>query len=274
MLERQSRSKGKAGTPKIDLVSITQALLVAECLSFRRAARVLGTPQSAISRRIRALEDVLGVSLFERTPAGVRPTTTGAQFFEQARVGLRQFDDAVQAAGAAGRGTIGRLDIGILSSMAAGFLREVIRTFHAGHVDVALHIVEGASREQVALVREGRLDVAFVLGALDLPNCNVTQLWTERIFVALPQGHLLCDCDEITWESLRDEKVILCQSESGGAIHDRLITRLAQLGYSPCVERLDVGREALMHLVALGLGVSFTSEATVATEFRVPSDSG
>ncbi len=53
----------------------------------------------------------------------------------------------------------------------------------------------------------------------------------------------------------------------GGAIHDRLITRLVQLGYSPWIERLDVGREALMNLVALGLGVSFTSEATVATQF-------
>jgi LysR substrate binding domain len=105
------------------------------------------------------------------------------------------------------------------------------------------------------------------LGASDLPNCEFAQLWTEQIFVALPQGHALCDCDEIRWESLRNEKVILCQSELGGAVHDRLITRLAQLGYSPWIERLDVGREALMNLVALGLGVSFTSEATVATQF-------
>jgi DNA-binding transcriptional LysR family regulator len=267
MVERQSPAKGNSGLPAIDLVSVTQGLVVAECLSFRRAARVLGTQQSAISRRVRALEDVLGVSLFERNPAGVRPTTAGAQFFEQARDGLRQLDDAVKTAGAAGRGVIGHLHVGILSSMAAGFLREVIRTFHAGHADVALHILEGASREQITLVRENRLDVAFVLGAPDLPNCNVTQLWTEHIFAALPQGHTLCDCDEITWESLRYEKVILCQSELGGAIHDRLITRFAELGYSPCVERLDVGREALMHLVALGLGVSFTSEATVATQF-------
>jgi DNA-binding transcriptional LysR family regulator len=149
--------------------------------------------------------------------------------------------------GAAGRGVIGHLHIGILSSMAAGFLREAIGTFHAGHADVALHILEGASREQIALVRENRLDVAFVLGAPDWPNCNVTQLWTEHIFAALPQGHVLCDCDEITWECFRYEKVILCQFELGGAIHDRLITRFAELGYSPWVERLDVGREALMY---------------------------
>jgi DNA-binding transcriptional LysR family regulator len=180
---------------------------------------------------------------------------------------LQQLDDAVHTAGAAGRGVIGELSIGLLSSMSAGFLREVIRTYRAHHVDVEMHVLEGASRDQIALVRENRLDVAFVLGIPSLPNCDVAQLWSEQVYVALPQGHMLCDCNEIRWESLRNEKVILCQSELGGAIHDRLITRLAEFGYSPLVERLDVGREALMHLVALGLGVSFTSEATVATQF-------
>jgi DNA-binding transcriptional LysR family regulator len=50
-------------------------------------------------------------------------------------------------------------------------------------------------------------------------------------------------------------------------MHDHLIMRLAQMGYNPSVQRLDVGRETLMHLVALGLGVSLTSEAMVATQF-------
>src|SRR5262245_44907342 len=175
MVEGKSASKGKSGLSSIDLVSITQALVVAESLSFHRAARVLGTQQSTVGRRVRALEDVLGVSLFERTPGGVRPTTAGARFFEQARVVLRQLDDAVQTAGAAGRGVIGHLKIGILSSMAVGFLREVIRAYRARHAEVEMHVLEGASRQQIALVRESRLDVAFVLGVPSLPNCEVTQ---------------------------------------------------------------------------------------------------
>ena len=267
MAARPTVPKGKLELPPINLVSITQGLLVAECLSFRRAARMLGTQQSAISRRVRELEDVLGVSLFERYHAGVRVTAAGARFFEYARDALRQLDYAVKTAGAAGRGAIGRLDIGILSSMAAGFLREVIRRYRAEHAHVAMHILEGASIEQIALVRERRLDIAFILGNSGLPNCDVAQLWTEQIYVALPQGHVLCDGDAVSWEHLRDEHIILCQSEKGRALHDHLITRLAQLGHKPSVQRLDVGRETLMHLVALGLGVSLTSEAMVATQF-------
>src|SRR5258708_2529185 len=110
----------------------------------------------------------------------------------------------------------------------------------------------------------------MLLSFWGLRTCRVAtscSFGPSKYLLRSPKGHILCDCDEITWESLRDAKVILCQSELGGAIHDRLITHLAQFGYSPWVERLDVGREALMHLVALGLGVSFTSEATVATPF-------
>jgi len=263
----EKRPKGTLNPPVVDLVSMTQGLLVAECLSFRRAARMLGTTQSVVSRRVRTLEDRLGVSLLERHRSGLRVTAAGARFFEQAREIDQQIEFAIKTAGAAGRGAIGRLNIGIVSSMAAGFLREVLRAYHAGHPDVLVHVLEGASNEQIALVRKSRLDVGFVLGTPDLPHCDVTRLWSERIYAAIPQGHLLRDRDEITWDALRREKFILCRSELGCALHDQLIRHVAQLSSRPRVERLDVGREILIHLVALGLGVSLTTEATVATQF-------
>jgi len=255
------------GSQALDLISITQALLVAECLSFRRAARMLGVRQSAVSRRVRALEDLVGVSLFERHHGGVRVTAAGARFLDQVRDALLELDNAVKTASAAGRAAVGRLNIGILSSMGAGFLREVIRIYRGRQPEVAMQVLEGASNEQIALVRKSRLDVAFVLGTPDVPNCDTAQLWTEHMFVALPLGHALCESEEIPWEALRDEHFIVCQTEKGRAMHDHLITRLAQMGYNPTVQRLDVGRETLMHLVALGLGVSLTSEAMVATQF-------
>jgi DNA-binding transcriptional LysR family regulator len=82
------------GPQALDLVSIALALLVAECLSFRRAARMLGVRQSAVSRRVRVLEDLVGVSLFERHHGGVRVTAAGARFLDQARDALLQLDNA------------------------------------------------------------------------------------------------------------------------------------------------------------------------------------
>ena len=267
MPERPVSPLSDSGLPAVSLISIAQALLVAEHLSFRQAAGVLGAGQSAVSRRIRSLEDTLGVSLFERYHGGVRITAAGARFFDRARSALAQLDHAVKIAGAAGRGENGHLRIGIFSSIAAGFLRHLIRTFREQHPDVALQISEIASREHLALIRKGRLDVAFVMGTPAVPNCEVLQLWTEQIFVILPQGHALCTRKEIEWEAVRDEHFILRQCDPGPAIQDYVIKRLADLGHRPSVQKFDVGRETSVHLVALGLGVSLTSEATIANCF-------
>jgi hypothetical protein len=83
MPESKSRSTGQFGSPGIDVLSIKYALLVADSLSFRQAAERLGVQQSAISRRVQALEDKLGVSLFERHHPGVRVTDPGARFCRQ-----------------------------------------------------------------------------------------------------------------------------------------------------------------------------------------------
>jgi DNA-binding transcriptional LysR family regulator len=267
MLERAFSSVHGAQLAITDLVSLRQAMLVAEHLSFRQAACALGICPSAVSRRIRSLEDTLGVSLFERHHGGVRITAAGAQFFVRVGSALNQLEHAVITARAAGRGEIGHLRIGIFSSIAAGFLHELIRTFLEKHPEVEPQIFEVASREYVALLRQGRLDVAFVVGTPAVPSCETAQFWFERLFAVLPQGHDLCASNEIEWNSVCNEHFILRQSDLCPAIEDYVIKHLADLGHRPSLRRFDVGRETSMHLVALGLGVSLTTEATTANAY-------
>jgi DNA-binding transcriptional LysR family regulator len=258
---------GGPGARAIDLVSIAQAIVAVECLSFRLAAKVLEVRQSVLSRRVRALEDALGVSLFERHRTGVRVTAAGARFLDEAQGALRKLEAAIKSAGAAGRGSTGRLRLGILSLMAAGFLREVIRNYQDRDPGVTIEVREGSSGEHIACVREGQIDVAFVVGTPDVPDCGVAPLWTERLFIALPKEHILCARNKIEWPALRGESFIVSQSERGRAIHDNIIKRLAEAGDPPNIRRLDVARETLMHLVALRQGISVVSESAVATSF-------
>lgn len=128
MLETRVSLIDVADYPTIDLASIAQALPVPEHLSFRQTADVLGVRQSAVSHCIRSLEDILGILHFERYHGGVRVAASGARFLDRARSAIAQLDHAVKTAGAAGRGENGYLRVGILSSIATGFLRESIRT--------------------------------------------------------------------------------------------------------------------------------------------------
>src|SRR5580658_5952459 len=108
---RKSLSGTTIKMRKSNPVFVSHALAVANHLSFRRAAKALGIWQSALSRGVRALEDELGVSLFERHRTGVRVTHAGTRFFEQARDALEQLDHASRIAGAAGQGGTGQLSI-------------------------------------------------------------------------------------------------------------------------------------------------------------------
>jgi DNA-binding transcriptional LysR family regulator len=175
------RSIGKfrvpSGTePNVDLVSISQALVVADHLSFTRAAHVLGVKQSAVSRGVQALENQLGVSLFERHMNGVLVTLAGRLFLDRMRSALTDIDHAVQSAGAAGRGAEGVVRVGILPSMLSGFFGDLLRDFRTAHPGVAMDFFEGSALEQIARITQRRLDVAFVIEGYDVPSCDVERL--------------------------------------------------------------------------------------------------
>ncbi|EJD1913967.1 TPA: LysR family transcriptional regulator, partial [Escherichia coli] len=83
---------------RIPLISLVQfiAVAVAEHLNFRHAAKALGISQSSVSARVKALEDNLGVLLFERHARGVRLTDAGRHFMERVTAGVDQLDHAVK----------------------------------------------------------------------------------------------------------------------------------------------------------------------------------
>ena len=87
----------------MDITTLRYALRASDHLSFRAAARSFGIGQGSLSRRIRSLEDEIGVSLFERHRSGVRATAAGRQFLARVRSALDELDYAVERASTAGR---------------------------------------------------------------------------------------------------------------------------------------------------------------------------
>jgi DNA-binding transcriptional LysR family regulator len=257
----------------VELATVIQALKVAEHRSFRRAAEALGVCQSSISKRVRKLENILGVDLFDRHHAGVKVTNAGRQFFEHIKMALDHLESAVSSAGMAGRVEKGSLKIGIFSSLASGFLPELLRCYLARHPGIDISIVEAPPSENLARLRADELDIVFVMGEPVARDCDVARLWSERVFVVLPDTHALCGKDAINWEDLKTEHFILNRSEIGMVVHDYIIHRLAafhqrtKLRPGPEFRQSPVGRDTLIHLVGLGQGISLMNEAVIAMTF-------
>lgn len=246
---------------RIPMASLVQMLAVAEYLNFRHAANALGASQSSVSERIKALEDTLGIPLFERHARGVRLTDAGRYFVEQVTVGIAQLDHAVKTVGMMARGDHGRLRVGVHALIPGSFLAEVVGQYHAKYPDVDVQITEGTACEVVSQLRADRLDVAFVAGTPEYPDCRSTRIWTEPLVVALPASHPLAERNGVTWVDLAGEAFLVRHGGTGPQVHDHILLRLAGRWLSPSILRLAVERGSLLSMIAQGYGVTIAGEA-------------
>jgi DNA-binding transcriptional LysR family regulator len=248
----------------IEVRHLRYFLAAAEHGSFRKAASALGIQESAVSRRIRDLEDSLGASLFQRYNGGVLLTQAGQQFVRYARKALRQIGQGAKDVAAIGRSESGRIKIGIFSSLASGFLADLVKAYDESHAQVRMEFIDGDPADHVSAIRQLRLDVAFITGTNTWSDCETEQLWTERVAVVLPCGHALCVKQEVDWLELVGERFIVSDGAPGPEIHDYLVQRLAALGQHPDIHEQHVGRDNLLSLVAVGRGLTVVSEAATA----------
>ncbi|KFI25437.1 LysR family transcriptional regulator [Paenirhodobacter enshiensis] len=251
----------------IELRHLRHFVAAAEHGSFRKAGAALGLSQSAISRCIAELEDQIGASLFHRHTWGVSQTFAGQQFLNTARNTLRMVGEGAHDVSAAGRGESGCVRIGIYSSTASGFLTDLLRRYGERHRNVRIEMIDGAAYEHVAAIRRLRLDVAFLAGERDWSDCERTQLWSEHVFVAMPDCHPLATCDSLAWCNLIRENFIVSAIPPGDEVHAHLVRELAGAGERPCIEVQSVGLDNLLALVALGRGLTLVCEAMTVAKF-------
>lgn len=164
---------------------------VARERNFTRAAEKLHIAQPPLSRAIQQLEDEFGVALLDRTSRPLGLTDSGRLLFEQAVQVLDRMDE-MKAMIARLRGAeLTRLGVGFVASTLYGYLPEVIRRYRAARPDVDLTLLEMTTIEQVAALKEGRIDIGF--GRITFNDASVerTVLRNEKLCVALPLTHRL-----------------------------------------------------------------------------------
>lgn len=258
---KRQRRCGTDSLQGIPLTALRHAVVVAEVLNFHHAANILGTTQSCVSARIKALEEALGILLFERRHRGVRLTEAGRRFIVDVSAGIAQLDHAVRTAGAVSSGSTGQLAIGFVSSIVGDFLCGLRSRFRETYPDVEQVVMEGSSAKTIALVRDGKLDVALVLDPADAPDCHSRLLWSEPYRIALDITHPMAESDAITWAHLASETFLLPVAGAGPQLFEHVVRRMAERGNSPRVRRCDVGHDTLMHMVASGEGITLAIES-------------
>lgn len=251
----------------IELRHLRYAVAAAQHGSIRRAAASLSLKQSTLSRRIRQVEERLGVVLFERSSGGVRMTLAGSNFVRTAQSVIEDVDSMLSATGAAGRGETGQLTVGFPASLSAGNLRTSLFEYAQRFPQVDLRIVEGSRARLCACLKNGSVDMAIVTGRFGTREGKTMSLWSERIVVALPENHPLAASEVVYWPDLKGETVLLGRQDPGPDIHDLLVAKFGALGDRPRVMQHDASRENIKSLVSGGFGVSLMCEDCVGASY-------
>ncbi len=166
---------------------LTVFLTAVDTGSFGRAAERLHTVQSAVTTRIRKLEDGLGVELFRRHARGVSLTAAGEVLLPFARQVARLLAEARQAVTDADTPR-GRLEVGAMETTAALRLGSMLAGFGVRFPQVELTLRTGTTAELVAQVLRQELEAAFVCGPVAHPHLNTQPVFRERLVAVAAPG--------------------------------------------------------------------------------------
>jgi len=238
----------------MELRRLRYFVALAEYRHFGRAAQALHIAQPSLSQQIRALEDELGVILFERTKRCVVLTGDGEAFLPYARRMLALADDARAELADRSKLRRGRIRLGTTPTLGGHLLPRVLQSFHMRYPGLELTITEAVPDHLARELDEGRLDLALIVATPSIEGSAFEALFTEEIVAALPGNHPLSGRESVALVELRDESFILCQE----GFHLRRVTLDAcqAAGFIPRVALSGTNVDTALRFVQAGLGVT------------------
>ncbi|SMO51278.1 LysR family transcriptional regulator [Paracoccus laeviglucosivorans] len=230
-------------------------VVLAEELSFTRAAQRLNMSQPPLSTQIQTLERDLAAQLILRTSRKVTLTRAGEAFLGHARSILDQYERATQEIAAIQQGQAGMLEIGATGSILRGGLSDLLSRFAVRNPGITLRVTEQPPSVQITEVISHRTDVSFNRSIPRNRDLTHEFAWCEEMVALLPQDHPLATQDAISIADLRDDDHVLLRPDSSD-FATYVLSRIIDAGYQPKVSQQVVDAQSIPSLIASGFGVS------------------
>ena len=233
----------------MELRHLRYFLAVAQERSFTRAAEKLHVAQPPLSRQIQQLEAELGLELFDREARPLKLTEGGRLLMEQATGLLERLDGLRTTMRRLKTSSRPRFVIGFAPSTMYAALPNLIRRFRASAPEVELSLVEMISLEQLAALKDGRIDVGFGRLRMDDPAVRRDVLRHDRLVVALPVAHPLAALPgALSLSQLAAEPLIIYPREPRPNYADQVLSLFKDRGFTP-----EIVHEAKEVQTAIGL---------------------
>lgn len=234
---------------------------VATELSFRRAAERLAIDQSALSRRIRQLEETLGYQLIRRTTREVALTAAGEIFHDRTRLMADEVEKAVHSARVAAEGKRGQLRVAYMSFAAIEWMPRVVREFTRRYPDIDLELKYIRTQGQKIELARNSIDVGFLLGPFQNPQYETLQMSSDPLVAILPIDHRLSTRPDVSLSDLACYPMVLGSMAEWEFFRQVVLDAFAQAGEQVQIKFEASNAMGILGLVSEGLGVSVYAQA-------------
>jgi DNA-binding transcriptional LysR family regulator len=245
----------------MELRHLRYFLAVAEALNFTKAAALLRVAQPALSRRVRDLEDEIGVDLFKRSPRGVVLTAEGKLFLDKTRHILKLAEESVEQVRALARGEEGELHIGYAPAPTVEILPPALAAFQKAFPRVRVVLHDFSEQELIDGLRNGRLELALMPrgGGPQSAGLEFETLRSYPVCIAVAPTHRFARLKTITLEMVATEPMIGFNRKDYPEYYVGLDRIFEPLGIKPRVVVECDSSSSLITEIETGRGVAIAS---------------
>lgn len=251
----------------VELRDLRWAVVASQHRSLRQAAQALNIRQSTLSRRLRFIEDRLGVELFLRSNGGTHPTVVGLEFLDAARCILEDASAAFRKLKARSRGEAGQLTVGVYASLTTGNMHATLAEHHRRFPEVDVHIVDGSHDRLFGALMAKSVDIAIMTRSSSNGDDRCLPLWSERVVAGIPNNHSLCQRAAVEWSELAGERILLTSQGPGPELERLLTAKSDSVRYRHALYQ-EAGVDRLLSLVSTGHGISLVLEGATGLRYE------
>lgn len=251
----------------MELQQLRYVLAISRTGSFSRAAEQCHVSQPSLSQQVQKLEDELGERLFDRLKKGARLTSAGELFVQRAARILAEVEVAEREVRDAGSLVRGRLNLGVLPTIAPYLLPQVLPAFSAAFPGLEIIVHEETTSRVLKMIGSGDVDLAITSAPISEQGCKTLELFREELLLALPSAHELLHKRSISVGDMESERLIVMKE--GHCLGDQVLHFCQRSDIQPQISCRSAQIETVLSLVESGLGLSLIPQmATAASQRR------
>jgi DNA-binding transcriptional LysR family regulator len=250
----------------MEIDQVETFLAVATFGGFHRAAEALRISQPAVSARIKALEESLGVSLFARSRGGLTLSEAGRTLRPYAEQLLRTAAFARQAVHEQQPGSGGPLQIAAALSISVYFLPDVLKHFQRAHPNVTVTIRSGHSKEVLEMVLGEEAEIGLAR-SLHHPEVETLSLRDDPLLLVAHSNQRPAHSNHARLELVANWPLIFYERGSSDWTLTHSLFRTA--GLVPNVTFEVDSIETAKKMVERGLGLAFLPQLAVGREIHL-----